>query len=101
MTVRRERQIRCASRRAFKIRVPKVKGETVVHALVFVNHKQVKVVKGARLTAPVDLRGLPNGRFTVDVTAFTASGKAVKSRRAFKTCTAKQLKKKKTTAKKT
>ena len=53
---------RCVSRRAFRIRLRKRSGVTYRSATVSVNGRRVKVVKGKRLTAPVDLRGLPAGR---------------------------------------
>ena len=48
----------CVSRRSFRIRVRKLPGVTFVSAVVKVNGKRVKTVTRARITAPVDLKGL-------------------------------------------
>ena len=77
----------CVSRRGHTIRVKKVKGgDKVVQATVFVNGKRVKVVRGKRLTAPVELSGLPKGKFTVKVISKTKSGRTVVDTRRYKTC---------------
>ena len=36
----------------------------------------------------VDLRGLPKGRFTVNITALTTTAKTIKGRRNYRTCSA-------------
>jgi uncharacterized repeat protein (TIGR01451 family) len=76
----------CVSRRRFRIRLVQPKGVTLVSATVLVNGKKVKVVAGARLKAPVDLRGLPKGRFIVKITAVTADGRKVSDTRRYRTC---------------
>jgi hypothetical protein len=77
----------CVSRRRFRIRVhPQRAGVTLVSAAVAVNGKRVAVRKGRRLTAPVDLRGLPRGRFTVRISALTADGRAISGTRRYRTC---------------
>ncbi len=80
----------CASRRAFSIRIRKVPGVTFVKATVKVNGKQVKAIKRARISAPVDLKGLPKGSFTVSITATASDGRTVTGKRVYKTCTKKQ-----------
>ena len=78
---------KCISRRGFKVRVKLVKGgDKVVKATVKVNGKQVKIVRGKRLRAPVELKGLPKGRFTVKITSTTMSGKTIIDTRKYKTC---------------
>ena len=59
-------------------------------AVVQVNGKRVKTVKGVRITAPIDLAGLPKGRFTVKITATTADGRTVTGTRKYRTCTVKR-----------
>ena len=54
----------CVSRRKFRIRVKRGDYRQVD---VHVNGKRVKVVRGMRNTATVDLRGLPKGRFKVKI----------------------------------
>jgi hypothetical protein len=79
---------RCASRRSFRIRLKAPKGVKLASATVRVNGKLVKTVKGKRLTAPVDLRGLPKGTFTVKVEARTTDGRTVGDSRRYRTCVA-------------
>jgi uncharacterized repeat protein (TIGR01451 family) len=81
---------RCASRRRFRIRLRRPHGERLSSAVVFVNGRQVKVVKGRRLTSPVDLRGLPKGRFKVKILVTTASGRQFAGTRRYRTCTPRQ-----------
>jgi hypothetical protein len=77
---------RCVSRRAFRIRLRAPKGVTLQQATVLVNGRRARVVRGRRLTAPVDLRGLPKGRFTVKVTVTTTDGRRVSDTRRYRTC---------------
>jgi hypothetical protein len=81
---------RCASRRRFRIHVKRTAGVTYASAAVFVNGKRVKVVKQARLTAPVDLRGLPKGRFSVKIVVTTVDGRKVSATRRYRACAAKR-----------
>jgi hypothetical protein len=46
----------------------------------------VRTSRGRRLRAPVDLRGLPRGRFTVRIVAVTRSGRRVTDTRRYVTC---------------
>jgi hypothetical protein len=80
---------KCRSRRNFRIRLREPKADPLVRATVHVNGKRVKVLAGKRLTAPVDLRGLPKGRYTVKIAATTASGRVIKGTRRYRTCTPK------------
>jgi hypothetical protein len=81
---------KCRSRRNFRIRLRQPKADPLVRATVKVNGRQVKVVTGARLTAPVDLRGLPKGRYTVKIAATTATGRLIQGTRKYRTCVAKR-----------
>jgi predicted outer membrane repeat protein len=80
----------CVSRRAFHIRLRKVKGVTIASATVSVNGRRVNVIKGRRLTAGVDLRGLPRGRFTVKIALKTSTGRTLTGSRRYRTCTVKR-----------
>jgi hypothetical protein len=81
----------CVSRRHFRIRIRRQRaGVTLISAAVSVNGRRVAVRMGRRLTAPVDLRGLPEGRFTVRVSALTADGRAIAGSRRYRTCAAKR-----------
>lgn len=80
----------CVSRRSFRIRLRAPSGVTIASAAVFVNGKRVDVVRGRRLTAPVNLKGLPKGRFSVKITVTTTSGRQVTDTRRYRTCTPKR-----------
>lgn len=77
---------RCVSRRRFRIRLKVPRGVTVRDARVRVNGKLVRTVRGSRLTAPVDLRGLPKGRATVAIELRLADGRAIRGSRRYRTC---------------
>src|SRR3712207_6847927 len=65
--------------RKFRIRVRQPRGTRIVSARVLVAGKLVKTLRGKRITAPVDLRGLPKGRFKVKITARLSDGRSVRS----------------------
>jgi hypothetical protein len=77
---------RCASRRKFRIRVRRVSGVSYASVAVFVNGKRVKIVRGARTTARVDLSGLPKGRFSVRIVVVTTDGRKLSHTRKYRTC---------------
>jgi hypothetical protein len=77
---------KCRSKRNFRIRLREPKADPLVSAIVNVNGKRVRVVKGKRLTAPVDLRNLPKGRYTVKIVATTATGRVLQGTRRYRTC---------------
>jgi hypothetical protein len=52
-----------------------------------VEGKAVRVVRGARHSARVDLRRLPKGRFTVRIRVTTVSGRTLTDVRRHRTCT--------------
>lgn len=80
----------CVSRRSFRIRLRAPSGVTIAKAAVFVNGRRVDVVKGKRLSAPVNLKGLPRGRFTVKITVTTTTGRTVTDTRRYRTCAPKR-----------
>ena len=80
----------CVSKRAVKIRLRIPRGAKAVRAVVKVNGRPVKVVKGSRLKAAVNLKGLPKGRFTVSISVRLANGKTLKGTRRYATCAAKE-----------
>ena len=81
---------KCVSRRKFRIRLRTPKGTRIVRATVKLNGKRFKTVKGKRLTAAVDLRGLPKGRFKVAIEIRTADGRKVTATRRYRTCAPKR-----------
>ena len=76
----------CISRRSFRIRIRRPGGKALRSAQVFVNGKRVRVVRGARLRSPVNLRGLPKGLVRVRITVTTVDGKRVTGTRSYLTC---------------
>jgi hypothetical protein len=44
------------------------------------------VLKGKRLTSPVDLRGLPKGRVKVTIKLRLSNGRLLTAHRAYRTC---------------
>jgi hypothetical protein len=92
---------RCISKRNFRIRLKRPNGVTLISAIVKVNRRRVtvtirkegrfrtitgRVLLAKRLTAQVDLRGLPRGTFRVEIRAATASLKILKGVRTYHTC---------------
>jgi hypothetical protein len=75
----------CTSRRSFKIKL-RNRGQKVVKATVIVNGKRVRVLKGKRLTSRVNLRGLPKGRYSVQIKLELANGKTISGVRKYFTC---------------
>jgi len=81
---------RCVSRRRFRIRLKQPAGTTLKSATVTVNGKLVATRRGQRVTAPVNLTGLPRGRFTVRIVVRTADGRSLRFTRRYRTCAPKR-----------
>ena len=81
---------RCLSRRSFRIRLKEPPGDALKTARVTVNGKQVATRSGARLTAPIVLRGLPRGRYRVRLVATTVLGRTISGTRRYRTCAPKR-----------
>jgi hypothetical protein len=77
---------RCASRRNFLIRLPR----GIRRARVTVGGKRVRVIRGRRLRARVNLRGTPRSTVTVRITGRSRSGRRVAQTRRYRTCTARR-----------
>ena len=76
----------CKSRRHFRIRIHRARGVRFTKVTVRLNKKLISVRRGKRLTAVVNLRGLPRGRFTLRVVATTSKGKRISATRHYVTC---------------
>jgi len=76
---------RCVSRRNFSIRL-RPRRDRLRSARVSVNGKRVKVLRGRRLRARIDLRGLPKGQIVVRIVARTTKGRTVREQRRYRTC---------------
>jgi hypothetical protein len=81
---------RCVSRRRFRIRLRQPRGATIASAEVRLNRRRVATRRGRRVTAPIDLRGLPRGRFTVTIRIVTTTGRRITGTRRYRTCTPKR-----------
>ena len=76
----------CVSRRSFRIRLRTPPRSLVERVVVTVNSRRVKVRRGSRLTAPVDLRGRRAGRVLVRIRVLTTAGRVLSGRRVYRTC---------------
>ena len=77
---------KCVSRRHFTIRLRQSKRLKVDAAVVRLQNRTVATRKGKRLTAPVDLRGYPKGKFVVRITLLFHDGRTNSSKRTYRTC---------------
>ena len=84
----------CLSRRHFTIHIRQIRDLIYRQVNVDVNGRRVKVVRGARISAPVDLRGLPEGLYAVRITVTTETGLKIIGTRAYHTCAPKPLRQK-------
>ena len=84
----------CLSRRRFTMRVRLPRGFTPVSARVFVDGKRVKVVKGKRLRATVDLQGKLAKKVKVEIAVRGTNGKTLVGSRTYRTCVKPSLSKK-------
>lgn len=80
----------CKSRREFRIRIRKRRIDPIVSAVVRVNGKLVRTLRGKRLRAPVVLRGLRKGRYRVTIVAERRSGRKIRGTRLYRTCVKKR-----------
>jgi hypothetical protein len=80
----------CASLRNFRIRLRLPLGVTARKVTVRVNGKRVKVRRRGRVSAPIDLRGLPKGAVHVRITVQTTTGQTLTGVREYRTCSAKR-----------
>ncbi|MDX6706502.1 MAG: hypothetical protein QOI48_2348 [Solirubrobacteraceae bacterium] len=77
---------RCRSRRTLRIQLRQPRGDAVVAAEVRVNRKLVASVPRRRIGLPITLRGLPKGRYTVQITLQTATKLTIRGSRRYRRC---------------
>ena len=75
----------CTSTRRFTIHL-RPAGARLVSAVVKFYGKNVRVRKGKRLTAVVDLRGLAKATYVVTIDARDGAGRAYREKRTYRTC---------------
>jgi hypothetical protein len=85
----------CASPRRIRIRLRKVRGVKIAAVAVYVNGRAVKVYRGKRSTARLELRGLPRGTVRVRIVAVTTDGRLIRQTRKYRTCAKKRAAKRK------
>jgi hypothetical protein len=73
---------RCASRRRFLIRLDR----RLVSARIRLSAGRASVIRGRRLRARIDLRGVARGTVVVRISGRTRSGRVVRSQRRYRTC---------------
>jgi hypothetical protein len=83
----------CLSKRHFTIHIRRYPGIFYAEVIVFLNHREVAVVKGrnGQISAPIDLRGFPRGTFPVKITVITTTGSIITGTRTYHTCRRKRL----------
>lgn len=89
-TLPKQGKKKCLSKRSFRIRLKEPKGDALDSAKVYVRGKLAKTIKRDRITAPVNLTGLPKGRYTIKITAKTVLGRTISGTRKYRTCTKKR-----------
>lgn len=77
---------RCRSRRTLRIRIRQPRADAIVAARVSVNHSRSAAVGRSKVGLPIDLRRLPKGRYTVQITLRTATKKTIRGSRGYRTC---------------
>jgi hypothetical protein len=78
----------CTSRRTVSVGLAAPKGKTFAQVKVLLRGKTVKTLTGKAIKAKVSLKGLPRGRFTVEVRATTTDGQRYVRKHFYVTCVA-------------
>jgi hypothetical protein len=78
----------CESRRTISVGLKAPKGKTFSQVKILLRGKTLKTLKGSAIRTKVSLKGLPRGRFTLQVKATTTDGKHYNSTRHYVTCVA-------------
>jgi hypothetical protein len=89
-TLPKQGKKKCLSKRKFKIRLREPEGDALKRAVVRLNGKVIRTRTGERITAPISLKGLPKGRYTLKITATTVLGKTISGTRKYRTCVPKR-----------
>jgi hypothetical protein len=78
----------CSSRRTITVSFAPPKGKRFKKVVVLLRGKAVQTLTGDRIKTDISLRGLPRGRFTVEVKATTTDGKSYDRKHFYVTCVA-------------
>jgi hypothetical protein len=79
---------RCSSRRTVVVRLTAPSGQTFKVVKVMLHGKTLKTLSGKAIKTKISLRGLPRGRFTLQVRATTSDGKSFVRKHYYVTCVA-------------
>jgi hypothetical protein len=80
----------CTSQRDIKIHIQHAKQLGLVSAVVEIDGKHKRTLKGKSLSTAVNLVGLPQGTYTVEIIGRRRDGKIVKGERVYHTCVSKR-----------
>ena len=83
---------KCVSGHALTLQVRKLAHVTWIGATVKVNGKRSKTIKRSQVTRPIELTGLPTGKFVLAITATTSNGRSVTAKRTYTPCATKTVK---------
>ncbi len=78
----------CVSKRDFRIHIVHIPHLVYQLVTVEVNGKPVKVLRGKRQSAQIDLRGVPKGTYVARIGVVTTSGRLITGTRTYHTCAA-------------
>jgi Abnormal spindle-like microcephaly-assoc'd, ASPM-SPD-2-Hydin len=78
----------CSSRRTVVVRLTAPAGTTFTAVKVMLHGKTLKTLRGKAIRTKVSLRGLPRGRFTLQVRATTSKGTSFVRKHFYVTCVA-------------
>lgn len=79
---------KCVSRRTVTVGLKAPAGQTFRSVKFLLRGKVVKTLKGRAIRTKVSLKGLPRGRFTLEVRAQTAAGRSYTATHHYVTCVA-------------
>jgi hypothetical protein len=79
----------CVSAREFTIHIQNAKALDLVSAIVSIDGQAKRTLRGKSLATVIDLHGLPKGTVTVEIVARERTGKIVRGKRVYHTCTSK------------
>jgi hypothetical protein len=88
VTIRSAKQ--CTSGRSFTIHVQNARRLGLVSAVVTVNGRDRRTLRGRSLSTVIDLKGLPKGAVTVEIVARRRDGRTVRGKRVYHPCVARR-----------
>jgi hypothetical protein len=81
----------CVSRRHFVLHMRHHPPLVYRRVTVELNGRQLDVIRERRISADIDLRGLPKGLYTVRISVVTTTGQRISGTRAYHTCAPKPI----------